>query len=272
LERLLYRLSQSPHRDRFILKGAMLFVLWQGATHRPTRDLDLLGRGDNSVEEMVRVFGEICRQPVEEDGVVFLSESVRGERLRAEEEYQGVRILLDARQGSARLRLQIDVGFGDAVLPKPQRVVYPVLLEFPPPSLWAYCRETVFAEKFQAMVVLGMANSRMKDFWDLSVLARRFSFAGSELCRAVRATFERRRTEIPEQPPLALTSEFFADRSKERDWQAFLKRHKLEGDAIVLVQAASILRDFLMPPAQALSQGGPFEWNWPEGGPWTIAT
>jgi hypothetical protein len=116
LERLLYRLGQSPHRDRFILKGAMLFVLWGGQTHRPTRDLDLLGRGDNSVEEMVRVFGEICRQPVEDDGVIFLAETVRGDQFREEEEYQGVRIRLDARQGNARLRLQIDVGFGDTVL------------------------------------------------------------------------------------------------------------------------------------------------------------
>ena len=270
LERFLYRLGQSPHCDRFILKGAMLFVLWGGPWHRPTRDLDLLGLGDNSVEEMVRVFGEICQQPVEEDGVIFLAESIRGERLREEEEYQGVRILLNARQGSARLRLQIDVGFGDAVLPKPQRVVYPVLLEFPSPSLWAYSRETVVAEKFQAMVRLGIANSRMKDFWDLSVLARRFAFSGAELCQAIRATFKRRRTEISEQTPPALTPEFFADRSKGKNWQAFLKRHQLETEAIDLEQVAVILRDFLMPPAQAVRRGEPFGLKWSGGGPWTI--
>lgn len=271
MERLLYRLGESSYRDRFILKGAMLFVLWGGQPHRPTRDLDLLGRGDNSVEELERIFGDICRQPVEEDGVFFLAETVHGERLREEEEYQGVRIRLDARQGSAQLRLQIDVGFGDAVRPKPQLVAYPVLLEFPSPSLLAYPRETVVAEKFQAMVLLGIANSRMKDFWDLSILARRFAFAGSVLCEAIEATFERRRTEIPEQPPVALTVEFTTDRRKEKDWQGFLKRHKLESEAIDLEQVADLLRAFLMPPGQALRRGEPFTLTWPVGGPWTIA-
>lgn len=269
LERFLYRLSRSPHHKGFVLKGALLFALWTGHAHRPTRDLDLLGRGDNSAEGLERVFRDICGQPVEDDGVLFLADTVRGERIRDEEEYQGVRLRFEARQGTSRLRLQIDVGFGDAVTPKPESVTYPTLLDFPAPEVLAYTRESVIAEKFQALVMLGMLNSRMKDFWDLSVMGQQFPFRGPLLCQALRATFERRKTAVPGEPPLALTAAFYGDGGKQKDWQTFLTRHGLAARGVSLEQAVALLRGFVMPPAQALARGESFEMEWPAGGPWS---
>lgn len=268
LERFLYRLSRSPHNKGFVLKGAMLFALWTGYTHRPTRDLDLLGRGDNSVEGLERVFRDVCNQPVEDDGVVFLADTLRGERIREEEEYHGVRVRFDVRQGTARLRLQVDVGFGDAVTPRPESVTYPSLLDFPAPAVLAYTRESVIAEKFQALVMLGLLNSRLKDFWDLSVIAQQFRLRGPLLCQAIRTTFERRKTAVPGEPPVALTDDFHGDGGKQKDWQTFLKRHGLGTRGVSLEQVVGVLRGFLMPPAQALARGEPFETEWPAGGPW----
>jgi hypothetical protein len=167
LERLLYRLSRSAARERFVLKGAMLFSVWSGAPHRATRDLDLLGKGPNDVGVLVKDFQEICWTPVEDDGLKFLAESVTGEEIRDGKEYEGVRLSFEARLGVARIPIQVDIGFGDVVLPKPVSLEYPTLLDFPAPRLLAYPRETVIAERFQSMVELGIANSRTKDFFDL---------------------------------------------------------------------------------------------------------
>jgi hypothetical protein len=167
LERLLYRLSVSPHRDIFVLKGALLFDLWTHQPYRPTRDLDLLGCGDSSLERYRKLFSEICTQTVEDDGVSFFADTVTAERIRDDEDYEGVRLVLQARLGAARISLQIDIGFGDVITPSPVEVEYPTLLDFPAPKLRAYPKETVVAEKFEAMVKLGIANSRMKDFYDL---------------------------------------------------------------------------------------------------------
>jgi Nucleotidyl transferase AbiEii toxin, Type IV TA system len=218
LERLLFRLSRSQHRDAFTLKGAMLFQFWGGEPHRPTRDLDLLGRGEPSTEQFEQVFQEVCRQPAGDDGLVFRDETVRAEQIKEDDEYQGLRIRLEARLGSARIPIQIDVGFGDAVTPGPQEITFPTLLDFPAPVIQAYPRETVVAEKFQAMVMLGIANSRMKDFYDLWMLAGQFEFQGPILCDAIHATFDRRKTTLPVGPPLALTSEFAEDSGKQTQW------------------------------------------------------
>lgn len=184
LERLLYRLSKSNYRDQFILKGAMLFQLWSGHIHRPTRDLDLLGQGDPAPERFQQVLCDICRQGVEDDGLEFHTESVRSERMKEDEDYLGVRIKLQATLASARIPLHLDIGFGDAINPDPSEVTFPTLLDLPAPILKAYPRETVVAEKFQAMVMLGIANSRMKDFFDVWTLARQFEFSGPALCSA----------------------------------------------------------------------------------------
>src|SRR5713226_1204623 len=205
VERLLYRFTRSAHKDRFVLKGAMLFSLWSNEPFRATRDLDLLGKGDNAVPAVVKIFSEICGTAVENDGIEFLSNSIEGEEIRDDQEYRGVRLSFEARLERARIPIQVDIGFGDAVAPSAEMVEYPVLLDHPAPRLLAYPREVVIAEKFQSMVDLGMANSRMKDFFDLWILASVFEFDGSRLVEAIAATFERRRTPLPATPPLALT-------------------------------------------------------------------
>jgi predicted nucleotidyltransferase component of viral defense system len=268
LERLLYRLSRSPHRDLLVLKGAMLFRLWTGQRHRPTRDLDLLGKGESSGPRFEQIFREICQQAVEEDGLEFRADSVGSEAIRPDEEYQGVRINLEAGLGNAQIPLQVDIGFGDAITPGTVQVAYPTLLAFPAANLWAYPRETVVAEKFQAMVWLGQSNSRMKDFFDIWFLARHFAFAGEALARALQATFQRRQTALPEQAPLALAEAFLSDSTKQTQWQAFLRKNKLGSEGAELQQVVGLLREFLMPPSEAMAGGRPFHPSWPAAGPW----
>jgi hypothetical protein len=268
IERLRYRLSHSDYREEFVLKGAMLFRLWTAEQHRPTRDLDLLGRGEPSVERLVEVFRAISGLAVEEDGLVFNPEAVRGERIKEDQEYPGVRVHCEARLGQARIDLQVDVGFGDAVTPRAIEVQFPAMLEFPAPLLRAYPRQSVVAEKFQAMVVLGIANSRMKDFFDLWTLARNFAFDGATLGRAIRAPFHRRKTALPAEPPLALTEEFGTDTAKVRQWEAFVRKSKLDVGGATLEQVGAVLLDFLMPLTQALVADQPVEKIWPPSGPW----
>jgi len=268
IERLLYRLARSPHAGEFVLKGAMLFRLWADSPHRPTRDLDLLGRGDPSVERLAAVFRDVCGAAVEDDGLAFDPATVTAGRIKEDQEYEGVRVGCVANLGQARIDLQVDVGFGDAVTPAPVTVRYPGLLDLPTPELAAYPRETVVAEKFQAMVMLGIANSRMKDFFDVWVLARGFGFAGSVLADAIRATFARRKTPVPTAPPLALTTEFGTDKGKMTQWAAFLKKGKLDVGGATLVEVCDFLAGFLLPPAQAVADGTAFKHEWPAGGAW----
>lgn len=268
LERLMYRLSCSPHRDRFVLKGAMLFSVWSETPHRATRDLDLLGRGDNEVSALVTTFQEICRTSVEDDGVVFLDDAMTGEEIRDGEEYEGVRLLFEARLGVAKIPIQVDIGFGDTVVPEPEPLDYPTLLNFPAPRLLAYPRETVVTEKFQSMVELGIGNSRMKDFFDLWTLSRMFSFEGARLTDAIRATFERRRTSPPTVDPVCFTSDFSSDRDKQAQWTAFLKRTGVDARGISLPEVLPVLQRFLMPPTTAAAKGESFTAHWPAGGPW----
>jgi predicted nucleotidyltransferase component of viral defense system len=191
-ERLLYRLSKSRHASGFVLKGAALFMLWTEKPHRATRDVDLLGFGDPSPDRIRGVLHDVVETKVDDDGLVFDASSLEIGAIREEQEYGGIRAVLIARLAAAKIRLQIDVGFGDVITPQAIDVDYPALLEFPAPHLRAYPRETVVAEKLEAIVHLGLANSRMKDFYDLMVLSRSFTFEGDVLVRAIRATFERR--------------------------------------------------------------------------------
>lgn len=270
LERLLYRLGKSPHADAFILKGALLFALWEGRSHRATRDLDLLGFGSNDVNRVEQVFRELCVLPVEDDGLSFLPETVHARPIREQQEYGGIRVLLQATLGTARLRVQADVGFGDVVTPAAQEVDLPTLLDLPAPHLRVYPRETVVAEKFEAMVRLGLTNTRMKDFYDLLILARRFAFDGSALAAAIQATFARRDSDLPppHRPPLALSDEFAEDAAKQAEWHGFLRRNKLESDAITLREVIDELRTFLLSPTVALTAGTGFDQEWEPGGPW----
>lgn len=267
LERLLYRLSQSPHSALFVLKGAILFQLWTDQPHRPTRDIDFLGSGDSSVARLQSIFSDVCQQPTEDDGLIFVAASVAGELIKPDQEYEGVRITLLAQLERARIPIQIDVGFGDAITPGPESIQFPSLLGFPTPLVASYPKETVVAEKLQAAVMLGMANTRMKDFYDLWVLTQQFEFSGELLCRAVQATFARRRTEIPVSLPLALTAEFTQDKAKQSQWQAFLKRGRLASD-LSLEQVIGVLSEFLGPVLQAARTAEPRSDHWKARGPW----
>jgi len=240
LERLLYRLSVSEHASNFLLKGALLFTLWYDLAHRPTRDVDLLGFGPDDVDTGVRIFQEICLTSVE-DGVVFDPYSVKGSSIRKEVGYGGVRIDIQATLDGARIALQVDIGFGDAVTPAPQAINYPVLLEdFPAPQLRAYPKYTVVAEKFHAVCLLGMANTRMKDYFDLWVLLGDTTLDPLEVRRAIEATLERRKMPMPTTVPIGFTDTFADDVIKQTQWKAFLKKNQL--DPIVLADVVSKLR------------------------------
>lgn len=204
LERLLYRLSQSEDADRFLLKGALLFLLWSDTPHRATRDIDLLGSGSLAVEALAALFRSLCELDVAEDGLLYLAETVQAGAIREDNLYGGVRVTLTAVLENARIPVQVDIGFGDAITPEPVAIAFPTLLDFPAPRLRAYQRETVIAEKLEALVTLEMGNSRLKDFYDLFVLGQEFSFEGARLGEAIRATFARRGTPLPEQMPVGL--------------------------------------------------------------------
>jgi predicted nucleotidyltransferase component of viral defense system len=246
LERLLYRLSTTNHRDRFVLKGAMLLATWFDSPLRPTRDLDLLSFGDSDPEAMLGVFGEICAVEAE-DGVVFDVAALTVDHVRETLADGGLRIKTNAAVGGARVRVVIDIGFGDAVEPGIAETELPVLLDLPPPRLRAYPREAVIAEKFQAMVVLGRANSRMKDLYDIWALSRAYEFKGDALARAIAATFARRNTVIPAEPPIALTRAFAEMPAKQQQWVSFVDELAVEPGRL-----DTIIRDlaeFLMPHA-----------------------
>ncbi len=240
LERLLYRLSISAHAPNFLLKGALLFSLWYDLPHRPTRDADLLGFGPDDIDSAVATFREICQIAVE-DGIEFDAESVKGALIRKEAGYGGVRIDLTAKLDDARIALQVDIGFGDAVTPAPEAISYPVLLDdLPAPQLRAYPKYTVVAEKFHAICLLGMTNTRMKDYFDLWVLLGENTLDQAELRRAIEATFNRRKMAMPASLPAGLSEAFVADAIKQTQWNAFLKKNRL--DAIALADVVTRLR------------------------------
>ena len=266
LERFLYRLSVSPHRDSFVLKGALLLQLWTAETYRPTRDLDLLGRGVSNVSYR-KIFSEVCSQKVEDDGLTFPPDTIRVERIRDDEAYEGVRVRVEARLGDVRVPLQIDVGLGDTIVPSSEELEYPTLLKFAAPKLHAYSKESVVAEKFEAMVKLGMANSRMKDFYDLWVLAKRFEFESATLAAAIQATFKTRRTTLPRSSPLALQADFYELPTKLTQWRAFLRKSGLKADSS-LKEIIEVIREFVMPVVNGLSERNAENKVWQPGGPW----
>ncbi len=260
LERLLLRISTSPHANRFLLKGALLFALWYDEPHRPTRDADLLGFGADDEANLIATFRDIAAMEVG-DGIVFDLESVKADAIREGNTYGGTRITLVARIGSTRCALQIDVGFGDAVTPEPQTIAYPTLLkDFQAPTLRAYPVYTVIAEKYQAMVMLGQANSRMKDFYDLAVIARRSELDGATLAAALAATFARRQTALPSERPLALTSQFSQDPAKRRQWQAFLNKNRITAGS--LTDTVGLLNLLLWPPTEVATANSQTTATW----------
>ena len=267
MERFLYRLSKSPHAARFVLKGALMLRVWDAPMARPTKDIDLLGRLENSLENASTVVREVCALEVEPDGLVFRPATVKSERIREDADYEGVRIRFDGLLARARIAMQLDVGIGDVMVPGPVEIAYPTLLDFPAPRLKGYPRETAIAEKFEAMVKLGTLNSRMKDFYDIWLLSRQFDFDGSTLARAVNATFVNRRTTV-KGDPVALSAKFSESEVANTQWRAFLRKGRLLNAPASLAEAVSGIARFLLPVARAHLAGGNFKMNWTAGGPW----
>lgn len=270
-ERFLYRLGASRHRERFVLKGAMLFALWGGSLYRATRDLDLTGYGEGGARGLIELIREICGLPCPGDGLQFLSATVRAEPIRDKSEYHGFRVKLRALLGAAKLDLQIDVGFGNAVEPPAREEKYPVLLDGPAPRIRAYPREAVVAEKLHAMVVLGTANSRLKDFYDVFALAKNFPFAGPALGRAIAATFERRSTPIQDSRPVALGPEFYLDPERAAQWRRYLSLNGLPGAPADFAAVGELLQGILGPVWSALADTRAAASAWRPGGPWGAA-
>lgn len=268
-ERLLYRLASSAHGSHFVLKGATLFTLWTGEPHRATRDIDLLGFGDPNEDRIRSTFTDILSVAVDDDGVRFDPSTLETSAIRGAQEYNGIRVTLLARVASAKVRIQVDIGFGDAITPEAVCEALPPLLSFPAPRLRAYPRETVVAEKLEAMVQLGQANSRMKDFYDLAVLSQSFAFEGQILARAITATFNRRGTPLPTQLPVALTDEFTRDSMKTTQWGAFLRKSDAQCRAD-LHEVAQTIIGFVDEPLNAAANQSVFTKHWAPGGPWGL--
>ncbi|MGQ0655219.1 MAG: nucleotidyl transferase AbiEii/AbiGii toxin family protein [Betaproteobacteria bacterium] len=269
-ERFLYRLGASPYREHFILKGAMLFALWGGSLYRATRDVDLTGYAENDSANLVAIMKELCSIACPEDGLVFLPASVTAEPIRDKSEHHGFRVKLRAMLDTARIPLQIGVGFGDVVEPPATEASYPTLLDAPAPRIRAYQPEAVIAEKFHAMVTHGELNSRYKDFYDLYVLANRFTFDGPQLAGAIAATFERRRTAITSVQSTTLSAGFYSNDARATQWRTYLDRNGLPGAPVDFVAVGSTLTGFLGPVWIALAAEQEFTPHWESGGPWRV--
>ncbi len=267
VERLLFRLSKSSDRGRFILKGAMLYIVWGEEIYRPTRDLDLLGYGPDAAEPMAAAFRSLCAIPGPDDGLVFDPDSVRAEEIRESAEYGGVRVGLEAHLSKMRIHLRVDIGFGDVIVPGPKNATFPVLLDGPPPQIRIYSRESVVAEKLHAAAVLGEANTRLKDFYDFFTFSTLFPFEGSMLTQAIKATFVRRQTPLPEILPLSAV--FFSDEIRASRWRAYLSKNGLNTAPQDFIAIGEAVQEFLAPPYGALVAGKEFLATWRPRGPWS---
>lgn len=267
MERLLYRLSRSPHGASFVLKGALMLRVWGAAASRPTKDVDLLGQMSNSVKHIAEVFRDVCATDVEPDGMVYDAGSVASALIKEDAEYNGVRVKFLGTLERARAPMQVDIGFGDRLVPVPEAIDFPTILDFPAPRLRGYRRETVIAEKLHAMVFLGALNSRMKDFYDVWLLATTFEFDGATLAEAIKATFAARATDI-DIAPLALSDEFLVAPNTRANWAAFARRLQLAGAASDMREIVKIIRVFLRPVLAACAASARLDATWQPPGPW----
>ena len=268
-ERFLYRLSASGEVDRFTLKGAALFRVWAGQELRPTRDVDFLAVGLDEHVAIHTALEAICAIPCAEDGVVFDPATMRIHDIRDEQQHGGLRVRVQGSLGQAQLHLQVDIGFGDVITPEREEQNYPTLLPLPVPRLWMYPRETLVAEKLEAMVHLGVTNSRVKDLWDVACLARLFAFDGETLQTAITETFRRRRTPLAGARPVALLTDYYEDTARGRRWQELQRQIGTDADGPArLVDVGEELRRFLGPVCDSLIEESPFTHVWPAGGPW----
>ncbi len=265
MERFLYRLSQSSHADRFILKGALMLRVWRSPEVRPTMDIDMLGRTSNEEIDIITQIRDILTEDVEADGLVFDPDSIQAEHITEDADYNGIRIRFLGALGSVRVNMQIDIGFGDIIFPKPEELDFPTMLNFSAPRLLCYSRESSISEKLEAMVKLGMLNSRMKDFYDIWLLSRQFDFDGANLAEAIRRTFLQRGTVLPTE------IEVFAEPfivAKQTQWEAFCKRLQQNHVPSLFREIMTSVNRFLSPIVAALSSDKPSPTNWIAPGPW----
>ena len=268
LERFLYRLGRSPARTRFVLKGALLFRVWADTPYRATLDLDLLRRGASNRQAVAADIRAICATSAPEDAVEFDTRDLTIEDIRAEDEYAGLRVRFVGLLGNTRTRLQVDIGTADATWPEPEVTSYPVFLDLPAPRVLAYHPATVVAEKLEALVVLGLTNSRIKYYFDLHYLAANFPFDGATLAHAIGATFERRKTVFPEATPVGLTDAYWDYHGRDAHMRAFARRTRMSADLPRARSLLPLLREFLLPPLAAVRRAQPFNQHWAPGGPW----
>jgi predicted nucleotidyltransferase component of viral defense system len=267
MERFLYRLSKTSYADHFVLKGALMLTVWKAPLSRPTMDIDLLGQIDNSIETIVDITKDICDQEVETDGITFDPRSIEGERITEVANYKGVRIKLRGTLGTAKITMQLDIGFGDVIIPAAASLKYPTILDLPAPKLQGYSKESYIAEKFEAMVKLGTLNSRMKDFFDIWLLLRQFDFKGSRLATAIAKTFSPRGTDIPPEPVVLMNS-FTEDRVKAAQWHGFIRKIRLTNVPEDFVEVIKAIATFLGPIAKSLARDLHFKASWKAPGPW----
>lgn len=269
VERFLHRLGRSEHRDRFVLKGAVLLRHWLGTHTRPTRAIDLLGSEDLDAATLRDYLRDLLQVEVEDDGIEFQLDSIIVRPIRVESPVLGLRAKFDARLGRTRLRYQVDVGLGDAVFPPTEEVVPGGLLGFPMASVRAYTPYTTVAEKLEAIVEQGEANSRIKDYYDLMMLLRRLTFDGPTLVESIRRTFAQRATTIPAGPLDGLSSGFAQDALNTGRWRAFHVKGGLTTASSDLSEAVAEINRSAQPALDAAREGQPFSRHWPRGGPWT---
>ena len=267
MERFLYRLAKSPYSDRFVLKGALLLTAWRAPQSRPTMDIDLEGRVNNQLDHIKEVVGTVCEVDVEPDGIAFNRASIEASRIKEDADYEGVRVQFHATLARARIPMQIDIGFGDVITPGPTDIEYPSLLDLPAPVLRAYPKETVVAEKLEALTALGVLNSRMKDFYDLALLSRMYPFEGELLAEAIVATFHHRGT-IIEAEPIGLTRAYCDDPARAIQWRAFVRRSRFTEEAGDLARLVGEIRTFGLPVLATVAAEKPFKVRWKPGGPW----
>ena len=267
IERFIYRLSKSDHADRFILKGALMLPVWSGSPSRPTMDIDCLGRMDNDIDLISSAVKEICKVASIPDGMTFDAESVSAIRIAEDTGFTGARIKLRGNLGNARISIQIDIGFGDVIVPGPIRFEYPGILDFPGAKLKGYTKESTIAEKFHAMVRLGALNSRVKDFYDIRVLSDNFDFKGDTLADAVRKTFSHRNTPVTSNPTV-FESSFGEDGGRNAQWRGFISRNRLKDMPAEFGDITTSIRNFLGPVTSAVADENAFRKIWKAPGPW----
>lgn len=270
MERLLYRFSKSPYTAKFILKGALMFTAWNIPQRRTTLDIDFSARFDNQINGIEKVIKDICKVAVISDGLVFDPETVKGQRIKEDADYEDVRVKFVGFLERSRIPMQIDIGFGDVIHPKPKTIDYPVILDLPKPHLKGYPLESVISEKFEAMMKLGLLNSRMKDFYDIWLLMRKFDFNGTILTEALKKTFDHRKTELPLKRPL-FAQEIYDNKSdRQMLWMAFLRKNDIKNAPDNLSAIAKTIEKFLIKPLEAIKKGKSFNETWKAARKWEI--